>query len=228
MGFGGPHAGYIAVRDGLAAAAARPAGRRVRRRRRRTRPTGSRCRPASSTSAGRRRPATSAPRRCCWPSSPAMYAAYHGPDGLAAIARRVHRQAAALAATLRAAGIESCTARSSTPSPVARARRGPPTAVAAAAPGAGYNLHLAGAGRGRRSPATRRPPTRTCGRWPRAGRPPGRASWPAEGRDALPGRRCGGPRRSSPTRCSTRTAARPRCCATCAGWPTSTSRWTGR
>ena len=30
-------------------------------------PTGSRCRPASSTSAGRRRPATSAPRRCCWP-----------------------------------------------------------------------------------------------------------------------------------------------------------------
>ena len=31
------------------------------------RPTGSRCRPASSTSAGRRRPATSAPRRCCWP-----------------------------------------------------------------------------------------------------------------------------------------------------------------
>ncbi len=31
------------------------------------RPTGSRCRPASSTSAGKRRPATSAPRRCCWP-----------------------------------------------------------------------------------------------------------------------------------------------------------------
>ena len=32
-----------------------------------TRRTGSRCRPASSTSAGRRRPATSAPRRCCSP-----------------------------------------------------------------------------------------------------------------------------------------------------------------
>ena len=30
------------------------------------RPTGSRCRPASSTSAGTRPPATSAPRRCCW------------------------------------------------------------------------------------------------------------------------------------------------------------------
>jgi glycine dehydrogenase len=32
----------------------------------------------------------------------AMYATYHGPDGLAAIARRVHRQAATLAATLGA------------------------------------------------------------------------------------------------------------------------------
>lgn len=32
-----------------------------------TRPTGWRCRPASSTSGGRRRPATSAPRRCCSP-----------------------------------------------------------------------------------------------------------------------------------------------------------------
>ena len=56
------------------------------------RPTGWRCRPASSTSAGRRRPATSAPPRCCSPSWPAMYAVYHGPDGLTAIADRVHRQ----------------------------------------------------------------------------------------------------------------------------------------
>ncbi|MGO8959315.1 MAG: aminomethyl-transferring glycine dehydrogenase [Streptosporangiaceae bacterium] len=34
----------------------------------------------------------------------AMYAAYHGPDGLAAIARRVHRKAAALATAMRSAG----------------------------------------------------------------------------------------------------------------------------
>src|SRR5207244_3706985 len=34
----------------------------------------------------------------------AMYAAYHGPDGLAAIARGVHRSAAVLAATLRGYG----------------------------------------------------------------------------------------------------------------------------
>ena len=35
------------------------------------RPCGSRCRRASSISAARRRPAISAPRRCCWRSSPA-------------------------------------------------------------------------------------------------------------------------------------------------------------
>jgi glycine dehydrogenase len=35
-----------------------------------------------------------------------MYAVYHGPDGLAAIARRAHRYAAVLAAGLRAGGVE--------------------------------------------------------------------------------------------------------------------------
>ncbi len=37
----------------------------------------------------------------------AMYASYHGPDGLAAIARRVHAKAASLAATLAAAGFST-------------------------------------------------------------------------------------------------------------------------
>lgn len=66
MGYGGPHAAYIAVRDelrlqlpgGWSACPWTPTA---------SPPTGSRCRPASSTSAGRKRPATSAPRRCCWP-----------------------------------------------------------------------------------------------------------------------------------------------------------------
>ena len=42
-----------------------PAGRRDRRCQRRARVSGSRCRPASSTSAAKRRRRTSAPRRCC-------------------------------------------------------------------------------------------------------------------------------------------------------------------
>ena len=46
--------------------AAGPAGRRVGRQRRLTGLPAWRCRPASSTSAATRRPATSAPRRCCW------------------------------------------------------------------------------------------------------------------------------------------------------------------
>ena len=74
MGFGGPHAGYLAVHTKPRAAAARPAGRRVRGRRRRRRRIGWRCRPASSTSAATRRPATSAPRRCCCAVIAAMYA----------------------------------------------------------------------------------------------------------------------------------------------------------
>ncbi len=43
--------------------------------------TGSRCRPASSTSAARRRPRTSARRRCCWPSWRRCTPVYHGPEG---------------------------------------------------------------------------------------------------------------------------------------------------
>ena len=65
MGYGGPHAAYMAVRDALkrsmpgriVGAVGRRAGNR---------PIGWRCRPASSISAARRRPPTSAPRRCCW------------------------------------------------------------------------------------------------------------------------------------------------------------------
>ena len=67
MGFGGPHAAYIAVRDGLRSASCPAGWSAYRSTRTATPPTGSRCRPASSTSAGRRRPATSARRRCCWP-----------------------------------------------------------------------------------------------------------------------------------------------------------------
>ena len=69
MGYGGPHAGYLATRDEFKRVAARPPGRRHGRRARQSPRTGSRCRRASSTSAARRRRPTSARRRCCSRSS---------------------------------------------------------------------------------------------------------------------------------------------------------------
>ena len=68
MGFGGtrtPDISRVAGRPG--AVAPRSPGRGEQGRRRSGAPTASPYRPASSTSGGRRRPATSAPPRSCWP-----------------------------------------------------------------------------------------------------------------------------------------------------------------
>ena len=68
-------------------------------------PTDWRCRPASSTS-GEKATSNVCTAQVLLAVMASMYAVYHGPDGLTAIARGVHAQASTVAARLREAGFD--------------------------------------------------------------------------------------------------------------------------